>query len=168
MHASQSHFRQPQGRNRLAADKLSLCCVVLSVTPSAPRFPVQTRTCVRAIFTDHRSPNLGLMFLLSTCAQRFGPALRATRAAYAKGMDPFAGSLRFFLTLHPNERGTGVEREKFRGAEFDDHEAAVLVRGFGRRFRQELALPERLPLRIAALLRRLDDADGVVSRAERG
>lgn len=61
-----------------------------------------------------------------------------------------------------------MERGKFRGAEFDDQEVAVLLRGFGRRFRQELELPERLPLRIAALVRRLDEADrSFASRAGR-
>lgn len=49
--------------------------------------------------------------------------------------------------------------KKFRQTEFEDREVEVLVRGFGRRFREELELPERLPHRIAALVRELGEAD---------
>lgn len=48
--------------------------------------------------------------------------------------------------------------KKFR-QELEEGEADILVRGFGRRFREELALPERLPHRIAALVRQLGDTE---------
>jgi len=76
-------------------------------------------------------------------------------------VDPSHGALRFFAVAFPRKelRERIVKKFRLRQREVEDGEVDILVRGFGRRFREELELPERLPHRIAALVRQLGEAD---------